>query len=74
MFEKGFAEGIGLDETGLTSEIVSWIEKVTDWLERMTVTLSCVGNGSSEMDSRRNNGTYPSSCDKRCLWECVTGR
>ena len=41
-FEKGFAEGKGLAEVGLTQEMVSWLEKATDayWRDRIYGLLS----------------------------------
>lgn len=50
LFEQGFGEGIGLQEVGLTPEIVAWIEKASDvyWRERVVFVLNQVGNTSSE--------------------------
>jgi DNA-binding transcriptional MerR regulator len=44
-FERGFGEGRGLEETGLTPEVVSWIEKAVDAYYRNLVrkTLAQVG-------------------------------
>lgn len=44
-FEKGFGEGKGLEETGLTPEIVSWLEKAMDayWRDRIYGILDQVG-------------------------------
>lgn len=44
-FEKGFGEGKGLEETGLTPEIVSWLEKAVDayWKNRIYGILDRVG-------------------------------
>ncbi|MCW8409628.1 MerR family transcriptional regulator [Legionella sp. PATHC035] len=48
-FEKGFGEGKGLDEVGLTPEIVSWMDKAMDayWRERIYGILQQVGKTSS---------------------------
>jgi len=48
-FEKGFAEGKGLEETGLTPEIVSWLEQAMDsyWRQRIYDILAQVGKASS---------------------------
>lgn len=50
LFEQGFGEGIGLQEVGLTPEIVAWIEKASDvyWRERVIFVLNQVGKTSSE--------------------------
>jgi DNA-binding transcriptional MerR regulator len=44
-FEKGFGEGKGLEEAGLTPEIVSWLEKALDayWRDRIYDILDQVG-------------------------------
>ncbi|MBI5448157.1 MAG: MerR family transcriptional regulator [Gammaproteobacteria bacterium] len=44
-FEKGFAEGKGLDEVGLTPETVSWLDKAMDayWRHRIYGILAKVG-------------------------------
>lgn len=44
-FEKGFAEGKGLEEVGLTPEMVSWMDKAMDayWRERIYDILDKVG-------------------------------
>jgi len=49
-FEKGFAEGKGLDEVGLTPQIVSWMDKAIDayWKERIYSILNQVGTGGSD--------------------------
>lgn len=49
-FEKGFGEGKGLEETGLTPEIVSWIDKAMDayWRDRIYGILNKVGTESSD--------------------------
>jgi DNA-binding transcriptional MerR regulator len=49
-FEKGFAEGKGLGEFGLTPEIVSWMEKAMDtyWRDRIYAILNQVGTGVSD--------------------------
>ena len=46
-FEKGFAEGKGLEEAGLTPEIVAWMDKATDayWRDRIYGILNQVGSG-----------------------------
>ncbi|MFO1257542.1 MAG: MerR family transcriptional regulator [Gammaproteobacteria bacterium] len=48
-FEKGFAEGKGLGDVGLTPEIVSWMDKAMDayWRDRIYGILSQVGSGVS---------------------------
>jgi DNA-binding transcriptional MerR regulator len=48
-FEKGFGEGKGLDEVGLTPEIVTWIDQAMDayWRERIYGLLDQVGEISS---------------------------
>ncbi len=49
-FEKGFAEGKGLEDAGLTPEIVSWMDKAMDayWRDRIYGTLDQVGKTSSD--------------------------
>jgi DNA-binding transcriptional MerR regulator len=49
-FEKGFGEGKGLDEAGMTPEIVTWLEKAMDayWRERIYNTLAQVNEVSSD--------------------------
>lgn len=49
-FEKGFAEGKGLDEVGLTPKIVSWMDKAIDayWKDRIYKILNQVGTGVSD--------------------------
>ncbi len=49
-FEKGFAEGKGLGEVGLTPEIVSWMDKAMDayWRDRIYRILNQVGTGVSD--------------------------
>ncbi|MBS0289817.1 MAG: MerR family transcriptional regulator [Proteobacteria bacterium] len=49
-FEKGFAQGKGLDEVGLTPEIVSWMDKAIDayWRDRIYSILNQVGSGVSD--------------------------
>jgi len=49
-FEKGFAEGKGLEEVGLTPEMVSWIDKAVDayWRDRIYGILNKVGTGVSD--------------------------
>ncbi len=44
-WEQGFGEGKGLDEIGLTPELMSWIEKATDayWRDRIYGVLNKVG-------------------------------
>lgn len=48
-FEKGFGEGKGLAETGLTSQTVSWLDKAVDayWRKRIYHTLNLVGSKPS---------------------------
>lgn len=48
-FEKGFAEGKGLDEVGLTPEMVTWIDQAVDayWRERIYGVLAQAGEISS---------------------------
>ncbi|STY28317.1 MerR family transcriptional regulator [Legionella wadsworthii] len=48
-FEKGFGEGKGLDEVGLTPEIVSWMDKAMDayWRDRIYAILEQVGHSVS---------------------------
>ncbi|KTD05495.1 transcription regulators (MerR Family) [Legionella gratiana] len=48
-FEKGFGEGKGLDEVGLTPEIVSWMDKAMDayWRNRIYGILEQVGKKPS---------------------------
>jgi DNA-binding transcriptional MerR regulator len=49
-FEKGFAEGKGLEEVGLTPEIVSWMDKAMDayWRDRIYGILNQVGSEASD--------------------------
>jgi DNA-binding transcriptional MerR regulator len=49
-FEKGFAEGKGLEEVGLTPEIVSWMDKAIDayWRKRIYGILNKVDSSISE--------------------------
>ncbi len=49
-FEKGFAEGKGLEEVGMTPEIVSWMDKATDayWHDRIYRILDKVGSEASD--------------------------
>ena len=48
-FEQGFGEGKGLDEVGLTTESVAWIEKAMDayWRHRIIGILAKVGEITS---------------------------
>ncbi len=48
-WEKGFGEGKGLDEIGLTPELISWLEKATDayWRDRIYGILEQVGKTHS---------------------------
>ncbi|MFO3340078.1 MerR family transcriptional regulator [Legionella pneumophila serogroup 1] len=48
-FEQGFGEGKGLDEVGLTPEIVSWMDKAMDayWRDRIYGILDQVGKAPS---------------------------
>lgn len=50
IFEKGFAEGKGLDEVGLTPEMVLWLDKAVDayWRDRIHTILDKVGTGVSD--------------------------
>lgn len=50
-FEKGFAEGKGLEEIGLTPESVSWMDKAMDayWRERIYEILAQVGQAPSDV-------------------------
>lgn len=49
-FEKGFGEGRGLKEAGLTPEVVSWMDKAMDayWKDRIYGILDQVGKTSSD--------------------------
>lgn len=49
-FEKGFAEGKGLEETGLSKEIVAWLDKAMDayWKDRLYGILEQVGKVASD--------------------------
>jgi len=49
-FEKGFAEGKGLEEVGLTPEMVSWLDKAMDayWHQRIYDILKQVGISSED--------------------------
>jgi DNA-binding transcriptional MerR regulator len=49
IFEQGFGEGKGLEDAGLTPEIVVWIEKASDayWKLRIQTILNNVGTVSS---------------------------
>jgi len=49
-FEKGFSGGKVLQESGLTSEIVSWVDKEMDayWRDRIYGILNQVGSGVSD--------------------------
>ncbi|KTD78820.1 MerR family transcriptional regulator [Legionella waltersii] len=48
-WEKGFGEGKGLDDIGLTPEMIVWLEKATDayWNDRMFGILDQVGKSDS---------------------------
>lgn len=48
-FEKGFGEGKGLEETGLTPEIVLWVDQAMDayWRKRIYACLAQVGHKPS---------------------------
>ncbi|MDF3054978.1 MAG: transcriptional regulator, MerR family, mercury resistance [Gammaproteobacteria bacterium] len=50
-FEKGFGEGKGLKEVGLTPEIVSWMDKAMDayWKDRIYKILDQVGKISPDV-------------------------
>jgi DNA-binding transcriptional MerR regulator len=49
-FEKGFAEGRGLEDAHLTPEIVSWMDKAIDayWRNRIYGILNQVGSGTPD--------------------------
>lgn len=49
IFEKGFGEGKGLAEAGLTADMVSWLDQAIDayWRQRIYSILAQVGNTSS---------------------------
>ncbi len=49
-FEKGFCEGKGLDEVGLTPETVLWLDKAIDayWHDRIYGVLDKVGTGIAD--------------------------
>jgi DNA-binding transcriptional MerR regulator len=49
-FEKGFGEGKGLNEAGLTPETVTWLDKAIDayWKDRIYEILNQVGSGISD--------------------------
>lgn len=49
-FESGFAKGKGLTDVGLTSEMVSWIDKAMDayWRDRIDAVLNQVGTGVAD--------------------------
>lgn len=49
-FEKGFGEGKGLEEVGLTSETVGWLDRAVDayWRERIYGILDQVGTEVSD--------------------------
>lgn len=49
-WDKGFAEGKGLEEVGLTAETVSWLDKATDayWKDHISGILKKVGSGISD--------------------------
>lgn len=51
-FEQGFVEGKGLDEAGLTPEIVIWMDKAIDayWQSRIHGVLNQIGSGVSDED------------------------
>jgi hypothetical protein len=50
-FEQGFGEGKGLEEVGLTPEIVSWMDKAMDayWRDRIYGILSQVGKAPASI-------------------------
>jgi hypothetical protein len=50
-FEKGFGEGKGLEEVGLTLETVSWLDKAIDayWHDRVYGILDQVGQSADEI-------------------------
>lgn len=49
-FEKGYAEGKGLDEVGLTPDVVAWMDKAMDayWRDRIYGTLNQIGKVSHQ--------------------------
>ncbi len=49
-FEKGFGEGKGLEEVGLTPQTVSWLDKAIDayWHDRIHTVLDKVGTPESD--------------------------
>lgn len=49
-FEKGFGEGKGLEESGMTPEIVAWMDKAMDayWRDRIYTLLSRVGSAPAD--------------------------
>lgn len=50
IFEKGFAEGKGLEEIGATPEMIAWLDKAMDayWRDRIYGILNKVGTGVSD--------------------------
>lgn len=50
-WEKGFGEGKGLDDLGLTPELISWLEKATNsyWKDRLYGILAQVGKTPSSI-------------------------
>lgn len=49
IFEQGFGEGKGLDEVGLTPELVQWLDKAVDayWHDRLYGILARIGKDES---------------------------
>ena len=56
-FEQGFGEGKGLDEVGLTPELIAWLEKATHvyWKDRLYGLLNHVETLSSSTALTRWN-------------------
>jgi len=57
-FEKGFGEGKGLDETGLTMEMVAWLDKAMNayWRQRIYGVLAQAGKKPSPDVLKQWNG------------------
>ena len=56
-WEQGFGEGKGLDDIGLTPELMAWIEKATDayWKDRVYGLLNKIGTTASSTNLTRWN-------------------